>query len=86
VLAVFGGLDINKNVEYNARVMREIVEPRGNGSEVVVFPEANHGIFETKRRIIYARELPVVTRLAPGYLEQLTAWIRSRSLGSGLRP
>jgi len=79
VLAVFGEYDVNQDVAENVRLMTEALDPARNpASRVMVFPDANHGLFETRTGLPLERELPSLTRVAPGYLETLTTWIRER--------
>jgi len=86
VLALLGARDINKDVPLNARLMTEALVQAGNpASKVVVIPDANHGLFETHTGIPLERELPSLSRLAPGYLEELTSWIRQRAAGRDAR-
>ena len=76
VLAVFGDRDTNKDAAGNAATMRRLFQAHGNpNTSVVVFERANHGIFETLTGLPLEKELPQLTRLAPGYIDTLTSWI-----------
>jgi pimeloyl-ACP methyl ester carboxylesterase len=82
VLAVFGARDTTKDVDANTRLMRAAFEKGGNPrATVLVIPDANHGLFETHTGLPLERELPSLTRMAPGYLDALSEWIRE-----GIRP
>lgn len=80
VLAAFGANDINKDIELNARLLREALAGGGHpASRVEVIANANHGLFETNRRAIFDREVPYLRRLSPAYLALLTTWIPERA-------
>jgi hypothetical protein len=76
VLAVFGGRDITKDVPRNATLRRDALAQSGNPhSSVRVIDDANHGLFETKTGLPLELELPLLTRIAPGYLETITSFL-----------
>ena len=82
LLAVFGARDASKDVERNARVMRETFDASGNSrARVIVFADANHGLFETTTGLPLERELPALTRLVPGYLDSLAAFVHRAAAG-----
>ncbi|MEP7345611.1 MAG: alpha/beta hydrolase [Gemmatimonadaceae bacterium] len=76
VLAVFGGRDVSKDVPRNATLMREaFARSENHHASVLVIDDANHGLFETKTGRPLEVELPSLTRIAPGYLEAVAAFL-----------
>lgn len=76
VLAIFGERDASKDVALNAAGMRTAFTKSGNpDATVLIFPRANHGIFETLTGEPLERELPRLDRIAPGYPDTLANWV-----------
>lgn len=77
VLAVFGERDSYKDVTRNADGMRSALTRAGNpASRVVVMPQSNHGIFVTSTGLPLDREMALLSRLAPGYIQLLVEFAR----------
>ena len=80
VLAVFGERDASKDVALNAAGMRAAFAKSGNpDATVMIFPHANHGIFETQTGEPLERELARLDRIAPGYPDTLANWVLRRA-------
>jgi hypothetical protein len=72
VLALFGGLDRSTPIESAAN----LVNARGGrpGLTIRFFPTANHAFLEAVTG--GNREIPGLTRFAPGMFEEMRAWLR----------
>ena len=77
LLAVFGGRDVDKDIPRNAQLMRDALKHDPNAF-VRVFETANHGLFETTTGMPIEVELLRLRRLAPGYVDTLTAFLHDR--------
>ena len=79
VLAVFGERDSYKDVARNAAGMRGALTRAGNpASRVEVMPSSNHGIFVTATGLPLEREMPQLSRLAPGYISLIVDFAAAR--------
>ncbi|MEQ1832500.1 MAG: alpha/beta hydrolase [Candidatus Eisenbacteria bacterium] len=79
VLAVFGERDVSKDVPLNAAGMRAAFAKSNHpDATVMIFPRANHGMFETLTGEPLERELPRLDRIAPGYPDTLANWVLRR--------
>lgn len=80
VLAVFGERDASKDVPLNAAGMRSaFAKSNHTDATVMIFPRANHALFETLTGEPLERELPRLDRIAPGYPDTLANWVLRRS-------
>ena len=83
LLVLLGGQDKSTATVENAPLFERILSESGHPDYTVrVFPNGNHGLFETETGRFLEDELPELTRLVPGYLETMSEWLETRILES----
>lgn len=77
VLGIFGELDSSTPVKEVVPIFgRALASRRNTDYAIKVFPKANHNIMEAETGS--DSELPRLQRLAPGFMDTVTDWLRSR--------
>jgi uncharacterized protein len=80
VLALFGGLDVQVDVDQNAPQLEAALAEAGNDDVTVrVLADANH-LFQQAERGGPDEYLTLEMAFAPGFLEEITTWIDARFL------
>jgi pimeloyl-ACP methyl ester carboxylesterase len=74
IFIAFGEHDKYTPVAENLPIMESIFADHPNAT-IRVFPNANHGIFETLTGKRLDDEFPELKRIAPGYFEAMVAWV-----------
>jgi pimeloyl-ACP methyl ester carboxylesterase len=77
VLGMFGELDSSTPVQQVVPILGSVLASRKNTDYAIkVFPKANHNIMEAETGS--DSELPRLKRLAPGFMDTMTDWLKSR--------
>ncbi len=89
LLAIWGADDLNVDPARNAEIFRELVAERDKGTEIIIWPEATHGLLKSSTynwQLIDDWSWLAVVRFvvegrhafAPGALNTVTEWILAR--------
>lgn len=79
VLVQLGGRDVYIPAIRSQEIIRDGLSRGGNrDATVILYPDGDHGLFESPTGQM--RDIPRVTRFAPGYLTDLDAWISAKVL------
>lgn len=78
VLMVYGGVDQNVRADTNVPLVEAALRRSGNTEgRIMVFPTGNHVLLEQPTGSL--SELAEVRRFAPGYLDEISRWVRART-------